>query len=166
MQPFGSVPQRGDQFVRPSGATPRLDLGAKLPAPGSSDTGAPKWAEPNIAQTSRYRVGKDVWVDVDDIPGGAEWRTRIERGIETCRGFLFWLSPASLASDHCRQELELAVALKKLRFRSTPSRLTEPTPARGSWMDLPDYAEISGRASPRLSRRSRRTCSAVTTTHG
>ena len=59
-------------------------------------------------------LGKDVWVDVEDIPGGAEWRMRIKRGIEACKAFLFLLSPASLRSDSCRDELEFAVALKKL----------------------------------------------------
>ncbi|MDX6678418.1 MAG: hypothetical protein QOE31_2470, partial [Solirubrobacteraceae bacterium] len=38
--------------------------------------------------------GKDVWVDVEDILGGADWRARIKRGIEACTAFVFLLSPA------------------------------------------------------------------------
>ena len=58
--------------------------------------------------------GKDVWVDVEDILGGADWRARIKRGIEACKAFVFVLSPTSLASEHCRQELDQAIALNKL----------------------------------------------------
>lgn len=32
--------------------------------------------------------GKDVWVDVVDIPGGADWRARIKRGIAACKAFV------------------------------------------------------------------------------
>jgi hypothetical protein len=58
--------------------------------------------------------GKDVWVDVEDIVGGANWRARIKRGIEACSAFVFVLSPAALRSAQCRQELDQAVELNKL----------------------------------------------------
>jgi WD40 repeat protein len=55
-----------------------------------------------------------VWVDVDDIQGGAQWRDRVERGIEACKAFVFVVSPASVASAPCRDELAAAVASSKL----------------------------------------------------
>ena len=55
-----------------------------------------------------------VWVDVEDIIGGAKWRERVKRGIEACKAFIFVMSPASLASEHCLQELADAVSLNKL----------------------------------------------------
>jgi hypothetical protein len=57
---------------------------------------------------------KAVWLDAEDIVAGENWRARITRAIEACNAFLFVLSPASVRSEHCRQELDQAVALKKL----------------------------------------------------
>ena len=53
-------------------------------------------------------------MDVEDITGGADWRARIKRGIEACKAYIFVLTPASLRSRHCREELELAAAQNKL----------------------------------------------------
>src|SRR5947209_176709 len=57
--------------------------------------------------------GQEVWVDVD-ITGGAKWRERVSRGIEACKALIFVISPASIASEACGQELEAAAALNKL----------------------------------------------------
>lgn len=57
--------------------------------------------------------GHEVWVDVD-ITGGAKWRERVKRGIEACKALIFVVSPDSVASEACRDELEDAVALNKL----------------------------------------------------
>ena len=56
---------------------------------------------------------RDDWVDLDDIPPSAEWRSRILAGIEGARAFVFVLSPDSVASEECRKEIELAVARHK-----------------------------------------------------
>src|SRR4051794_10896550 len=57
--------------------------------------------------------GHIVWVDVD-IPGGANWRERVKRGIEACKALIFVISPDSVASKECRQELEDTILLNKL----------------------------------------------------
>jgi WD40 repeat protein len=57
--------------------------------------------------------GHEVWIDVD-ITGGARWRDRVKRGIEACKAVIFVITPASVASGACRDELEDAVALNKL----------------------------------------------------
>ncbi|HUA43836.1 MAG TPA: TIR domain-containing protein, partial [Solirubrobacteraceae bacterium] len=58
--------------------------------------------------------GQVVWVDVEDIIGGAKWRDRVKRGIEACKAFVLVVSPSSISSRHCREELDEAVALNKL----------------------------------------------------
>jgi hypothetical protein len=66
----------------------------------------------------------DVWIDESDIPSGSRWREELERAIETSDAFVFLLSPASAASEHCRRELAHAVELNKrilpVRVRETP----------------------------------------------
>ncbi len=56
---------------------------------------------------------QQVWLDVD-ITGGAKWRERVMRAIEACKALIFVISPASVASEACSQELDDAVALNKL----------------------------------------------------
>jgi WD40 repeat protein len=57
--------------------------------------------------------GQQVWLDLD-ITGGAKWRERVMRAIEACKALIFVISPASVASGACGQELDDAVALNKL----------------------------------------------------
>jgi WD40 repeat protein len=57
--------------------------------------------------------GKDVWIDRKDIPPASDWRERIGHGIDATRAFVFVLSPDSLTSDQCRQELRQAIAANK-----------------------------------------------------
>lgn len=73
--------------------------------------------------------GQTVWVDVD-IPGGAQWRERVRRGIEACKALIFVMSPDSVTSDACRQELEAARSLNKLIipvvYRDVPDERSLP----------------------------------------
>lgn len=58
--------------------------------------------------------GKQVWLDLDDIRGGAsDWRAAIWAGIEASRIVVFVLTPSSLESEVCQQELAHAAALNK-----------------------------------------------------
>ena len=59
------------------------------------------------------RRGKDVWVDWEDIPPTAEWFDEIRRGIDAADGFVYVVSPDSVASDVCRQEIDYAAARGK-----------------------------------------------------
>jgi hypothetical protein len=79
--------------------------------------------------------GKQVWVDVRYIPGGADWRERIRRGIEACKAFMFIVSPDSVASEACRDELQAATELHKLVIPvvcRTPPPGTLPGPLAAS----------------------------------
>ena len=60
------------------------------------------------------RRGKDVWIDVDDIRGGAsDWRATVWAGIEAAKAMVFVLTPDSLASRVCAEELAHATSLNK-----------------------------------------------------
>ena len=97
--------------------------------------------------------GKVVWLDAEDIVAGEDWRARITRAIEACNAFLFVLSPASVRSSYCRQELDQAVTLQKLIIPVyqehvepdlLPSSLTDR-----EWVDLRE-SDSSGSGLDRL----------------
>ena len=58
-------------------------------------------------------TGRDVWVDVQDIPLSAEWMAEIRSAIDGAEAFCFVLSPESAASTVCGEELAHAVASGK-----------------------------------------------------
>lgn len=58
-------------------------------------------------------TGKEVWADFEDIPLTADWWAEIKAGIEAANAFIFIISPDSVQSDICRQEIEHAVAMQK-----------------------------------------------------
>lgn len=49
-------------------------------------------------------VGYNVWLDLNEIAGGADWGQNIEDAIEHCHIMLALLSPASYNSQWCRAE--------------------------------------------------------------
>ena len=57
--------------------------------------------------------GWTAWMDQVSIPSASEWMAEIRRGIESADGFVFVLTPSSVASRMCRVELSIAVDLSK-----------------------------------------------------
>lgn len=57
--------------------------------------------------------GKEVWVDFEDIPLTADWWQEIQAGIDAAETFIFVLTPDSVRSDICRQEIDHAVSTNK-----------------------------------------------------
>jgi WD40 repeat protein len=57
--------------------------------------------------------GIGVWVDWEDIPPSAEWWTTIRRAIDGADAFAFVISPDSIASPVCGDELAHAIAAGK-----------------------------------------------------
>jgi WD40 repeat protein len=55
----------------------------------------------------------EAWVDWEGIPPSAEWMDEIARAIEGADAFLFVISPDSLASKVCADELELGIKYNK-----------------------------------------------------
>lgn len=55
----------------------------------------------------------DAWVDWQDIPLSADWWHEIQRGIEMAHTFIFIISPDSVISKVCRQEIDYSVKTNK-----------------------------------------------------
>jgi WD40 repeat protein len=58
-------------------------------------------------------LGRNIWIDADDIPPGAAWRRELGTGIEAANAFVFVISPDSVASRECAEELTRATDLGK-----------------------------------------------------
>jgi eukaryotic-like serine/threonine-protein kinase len=57
--------------------------------------------------------GYDPWVDWSDIYPAEDWWQAIQRGIEAASFFIFVISPDSVSSKVCRQEIEYALQHNK-----------------------------------------------------
>ena len=68
--------------------------------------------------------GKDVWVDTEGIRDAEVFPAALRRAVEGSDGFVFVISPESVASPFCEQEVDHAVELNKrivpLAFRGVP----------------------------------------------
>lgn len=58
-------------------------------------------------------LGRDVWIDWEDIPPVADWRNEIHSGIDNADDFVFVISPDSVESEVCGDELARAIQLNK-----------------------------------------------------
>jgi Tol biopolymer transport system component len=56
--------------------------------------------------------GFHIWYD-EGISPGHEWRTELGNAIEGCNLFLYFVSPLSVASEHCQREVNYAMDQKK-----------------------------------------------------
>ena len=54
-----------------------------------------------------------VWFDQNDIPPAVDWRHQISYGIERAKNLLFIITPQSVQSPYCLEELETAYNLNK-----------------------------------------------------
>lgn len=88
--------------------------------------------------------GKSVWIDVDGIPPAGLWADDVNRGIEGADAYVFVISPDSVASRHCIEELEYADSLHKrivpVNYHAVPENDVPPLiekrefiPARGGF---------------------------------
>ena len=50
-----------------------------------------------------------MWLDKNDIPAAAPWLPEVQSGIDSADNFIFILSPDSVRSDPCMQELAHAI---------------------------------------------------------
>ncbi len=94
--------------------------------------------------------GQDVWVDWEDIPATADWWREIQAGIEGANTFVFIISPDSVESEVCYQEVEYAVKANKrfvpILFRDVndPELQRKMHPSIGShnWVFLKEDTEF------------------------
>ena len=66
-----------------------------------------------LASTLLTARGWKTWVDRSDIPSASDWMSAIRAGIEQADGFVFVMTPHSIASRMCRVELSIATELAK-----------------------------------------------------
>jgi hypothetical protein len=88
------------------------------------------------------RIGrrKTTWFDQESIASGSDFQQEIYRGIKACDNFLFILSPPSVNSPYCADEVEYAASLNK-RFvtvlhREVNSADLHPELAKVQWIDF------------------------------
>jgi hypothetical protein len=84
--------------------------------------------------------GKRTWFDQESIASGADFAQEIKQGINACDNFLFILSPRSVNSPYCAEEVEYAAQLNK-RFvtvlhRQVNSDELHPELAKVQWIDF------------------------------
>jgi len=84
--------------------------------------------------------GKTTWFDQESIASGADFQQEIYRGIESSNNFLFILSPRSINSPYCKDEVEYAAKLNK-RFVTVLHRQVNPASlhpelAKVQWIDF------------------------------
>ena len=72
------------------------------------------------------RAGFDVWVDFENIRGGAEWLCEIQAGIARCDAVVIILSPASAASTWVERECLYAFQLSKPVFTALTAAILIP----------------------------------------
>jgi WD40 repeat protein len=89
----------------------------------------------NLYETLTITAGipeENIWIDWDDIPPAADWMDEITRAIGAADAFVFVISPDSLNSKVCAQEIGIAVENNKklipIVFRDPQE--TDPLPEK------------------------------------
>lgn len=72
------------------------------------------------------KTGRETWVDWEDIPPTVDWWQEIQAGIEAAHTFIFVISPNSIRSDVCYQEIEHAVLHNKRIIPVLYQEITDP----------------------------------------
>jgi len=72
--------------------------------------------------------GRETWVDWEGIPPSAVWMAEVRKAIEAGEAFVFVISPDSLASAVCREEVAHAASVNK-RLIPILHRDVDDTPA-------------------------------------
>lgn len=84
--------------------------------------------------------GKTTWFDQESIPSGSHYQEEIHQGIQSADNFLFVISPRSIHSPYCDDEVDYANVLGKriLTVLYQPVEVTEVPQrlARIQWVDF------------------------------
>ncbi|NEO35990.1 MAG: TIR domain-containing protein [Moorea sp. SIOASIH] len=87
--------------------------------------------------------GKSTWFDQESIPPGSDFQQEIYRGIENSDNFLFIISPRSVNSPYCADEVEYAQSLNKrfvtILHHEVAANLLHPALAKIQWIDFRNY---------------------------
>jgi hypothetical protein len=81
--------------------------------------------------------GREAWVDSEGIPPSAEWLAEIQAAIDAAQAVVFVISPDSVASSVCAQELAYVAAghkrLVPLLCADTEAHAVPDALARLNW---------------------------------
>ncbi|HAX86908.1 MAG TPA: type IV secretion protein Rhs [Cyanobacteria bacterium UBA11370] len=84
--------------------------------------------------------GKTTWFDQESIASGSDFQQEINRGIKVCDNLLFILSPRSVNSPYCKDEVEYAASLNKrfvtVLYREINTADLHPELAKVQWIDF------------------------------
>ncbi len=84
--------------------------------------------------------GKSTWFDQESIAAGTDFQQEIYRGIENSDNFLFIISPSSVNSPYCSDEVAYAEKLNKrfvtILYRPVDSETLPPALAKVQWIDF------------------------------
>jgi len=87
---------------------------------------------------SLHARNHDTWVDWQDIPLTSEWWNEIQRGIDAAQNFIFVISPDSVTSPVCTNEVQYAVETNKRLIpvvrREVPPTQMHKALARHNWL--------------------------------
>lgn len=97
--------------------------------------------------TAFRAIDQTPWVDWDSIQPTEDWWQAIKSGIEGASTFIFVLTPDSVASKVCRQEIEYAVQYNKrlvpiLRRDGFNTQDVHPAISRHHWLSFQDTDEF------------------------
>ncbi|WP_353931397.1 TIR domain-containing protein [Okeanomitos corallinicola TIOX110] len=91
------------------------------------------------------KQGKMTWFDQESIAPGSDFAKEIEEGIKTCDNFLFILSPRSINSPYCKQEVDYAASLNKrfvtVLYREINTNNLHPDLGKVQWIDFSGKVE-------------------------
>jgi len=90
--------------------------------------------------------GKDVWVDVSGIRDAEVFPAALRMAVEQSDGFLFVISPESVASRYCEQEVAHALELNKrivpLLYRAVPDDALPDGIRVRNWIPIGDHGDF------------------------
>ena len=91
--------------------------------------------------------GRRTWVDWQNIPPSAEWMAEIRAAIDAANAFVLVLSPDSIGSRVCLEELDHAVAGNKriipILCRTVQDDVVPEAAAKLNWIDCRGEADAS-----------------------
>ncbi len=84
--------------------------------------------------------GKTTWFDQESIPSGSDYQQELYRGIQGCDNFLFVISPQSVRSPYCDDEVKFAQRQQKRLvtavYQPVPAENLPPALAKVQWIDF------------------------------
>ncbi|MFN6497512.1 MAG: eIF2A-related protein [Nostoc sp. DedQUE01] len=92
-----------------------------------------------VLQDALKAHNRDTWVDWKDIPLTADWWAEIQAGIEATNTFVFVITPDSVVSKVCNQEIDHAVKNNKrlvpiVRREGFDMEQVNPALAKHNWL--------------------------------